>query len=460
MERLVVLSPEERLAQVRNFSERIFETHLDLEAGLRSIFHLIHDNDPGNYDRDQIKEAAPALMRELFKIRMRLRDRIGEWQTKGILLRPAEIALRDVFRVARYVSDYLGEIAGDNARLVPGQQGGRAFSGTNWNTLVHPLYDNGQNIPFRSGDVLLVRGSAHNSAAIARIGDMDSQFSHMAMIYIDPQGKHWVVEALIEEGAVIKPLEEVLDTGLGRAVLYRFKDPVIAAAAAKLAYDRVMNAATGITRPIPYDFSMQMRGRRKLFCAKLVAQAFSDATGGRVKLPAFKTRFDLAKNRDFFRAIGVTARETFTPGDIDLDPRFELVAEWQDYRLTPRLRRQDMTMTKFFEWMEERGYRFRDDLMIRIIAIFGRLSSYLSEGARSLVAGSLPRVPRNMPRSCVAAIVMLHKSAEEVMPALEALDEDNVKMTGQPLHGSELLAHLERLREIKGGRIGYLVGKA
>ncbi len=460
MQRLVVLSPEDRLAEVRKFAEKTFETHLDLEAALKSIYHLIHDNDPGDADREEIREAAPGLLRELFHIRMRLRDRIPEWQAKGILLRPVEIALRDAFRVARYASDILGEVASDNDRLMPGQQSRRAFTGTDWNTHVHPLYDNGRNIPFQSGDVLLVRGSAHNSAAIARIGDVDSQFSHVALIYVAPNGKHWVVEALIEEGAVIKPLEEVLDAGLGRAVLYRFKDPAIAAKAAELAHDRVYKAATGLTLPIPYDFSMRMKGRRKLFCAKLVAQAYSDATKGKVKIPAFKTRFDHGKNRDFFRAIGVTARETFAPGDIDLDPRFDLVAEWQDYRLTPSLRRQDMTMTKFFEWMEERGYRFRDDLFIRIIAIFGRLSSYMSDRARTLVASSMPKVPRNMPRSTVATIVMLHKSAEKVMPALEALDEDHVKMTGLPLHGTELLAHLERLRELNNGRIGYLVGKA
>ena len=459
MQRLVVLSPEERLAEVRKFAERTFESHLDLEAALRSIYHLVHDNDPAEADRDEIREVAPALLRELFAIRMRLRDRIGEWQKQGILLRPAEIALRDVFRVARYVADILGEVACDNARLAPGETGRRAFTGTDWNTQVHPLYDNGFDIPFQSGDVLLVRGSAHNSAAIARIGDVDSQFSHVAIVYIDPEGKHWLVEALIEEGAIIKPLEEALDAGLGRAVLYRFKDAAVASNAGEHAYRRVMNDATGVTRPIPYDFSMRMGGRRKLFCAKLVAQAFSDATNGKVKLPAFKTRFDHSKNRDFFRSIGVTASESFAPGDIDLDPRFDLVAEWQDYRVTPKLRRQDMTMTKFFEWMEERGYRFRDDLFIRIIAIFGRLSSRLSDRARALVSSSLPKVPRNMPRSCVATIVMMHKSAEEVMPALEALDEDHVKMTGLPLHGKDLLAHLEQLRELKGGQIGYLVGK-
>ena len=460
MQRLVVLSPEERLAEARKIAERSFETHLDLEAGLKAIYHLVHDNDPGDVDRDEIRAAAPRLLHELFAIRMALRDRIGEWQSGGLLLRPAEIALRDTFRVMRYASDILGEVASDNARLAPAEQSRRAFTGTDWNTLVHPAYDTGHNIPFRSGDVLLVRGSAHNSAAIARIGDVDTQFSHVALIYIDPEGKHWIVEALIEEGAVIKPLEEVLAAGLARAVLYRFKDAAIAAKAAELAHARVLATTTGAALHIPYDFSMRMKGRRKLFCAKLVAQAYADASRRKVQLPAFKTRFDHKTNRDFFRSIGVTAHETFAPGDIDIDPRFDLVAEWQDYRLTPLLRRQDMTMTKFFEWMETKGYRFRDDLFIRLIAIFGRLSSYMSDRARALVASSLPKVPRNMSRACVATIVMLHKSAEKVMPALEALDEDHVRMTGLPLHGTELLAHLERLRQVSGGRIGYLVGKA
>src|SRR5690606_29127711 len=157
-------------------------------------------------------------------LRIRMRYHIADWQERGLLVRPAERALRDVFRITRYACDMLGEIASENARLAPGEAGKRAFTGSQWNTLVHPFYANGENIPFHSGDVLLVRGSAHNSAAIARIGDIDSQFSHTALIYIDPEGEHWVVEALIEDGAVINTLEHVLGAGLGRAVLYRFRD--------------------------------------------------------------------------------------------------------------------------------------------------------------------------------------------------------------------------------------------
>jgi hypothetical protein len=460
VQRSVVNGLEERLARITAVADRQFETAEELETALRSLYQLIHETDLGDAPRAEVTQAAPQLLHRLFKARIRLRDRIPAWQAQGIFTRPAQAALRDVFRIARYAGDMLGEIAGGNARLAQGQTTRRGFTGRAWNTLVHPAYDTGENIPFRSGDLLLMRGSAHNSAAIARIGDVDTQFSHIAIVYIDAEGKHWVVEALIEEGSVINTLESVLDHNLGRIVLYRHPDAALAARAARLAYERVHASRTGFAPHIPYDFSMRLKGRRKLFCAKLVAQAYADASDGALELPAFKTRFDHRNNKEFLKAIGVRAKESFAPGDIDLDPRFDLVAEWRDYRVTPLLRRQDMIMTKFFEWMETRGYRFEETFFIRLIAVFGRLSSYLSDRAKNLLASVFPKVPRNMSRSCVATIVMLHKSAEEVMPALAALEEDHLRMTGFPLHARGLLEHLERLREVSAGRIGYLRGKA
>jgi hypothetical protein len=460
VQRSVVSGIERQIAQIGVVARQPYGTASELEAALRALYAGLHDPDVVPADRAELTRAAPYLLHTLFKARIDLRDRIAAWRESGLLgSRTAEAALRDVLRLARYASDVLGEVAASNPRLGPDQRTRRGFTGSANNTLVNPAFYDGRNIPFRSGDVLLMRGSAHNSAAIARIGDVDTQFSHTAIIYIDPKGEHWVVEALIEDGAVINRLTHVLDHGLGRAVLYRFKDAEVAAKAASLAYERVLATKTGQAPHIPYDFTMRLTGRKSLFCAKLVSQAFADATDGAVALPAFKTRLDQKTNREFFKSIGVKAKETYAPGDIDLDPRFDVVAEWQDYRLTPVLRRQDMVMTKFFEWMETRGYRFREDFFITLIAIFGRLSSYLSDRAKNLISAVVPKVPRNMSRSCVAAIVMLHKSAEELTPALEALEDDHIKRTGLPLHPAEILSHLERLRETSGGRIGYLRGK-
>jgi hypothetical protein len=120
---------------------------------------------------------------------------------------------------------------------------------------------------------------------------------------------------------------------------------------------------------------------------------------------------------------------------------------------------QDMAMTKFFEWMDAYGYKFEEDFLIKLISIFGRLSSYLSNRNKTLIASVIPKVPRNMSRRCIATIAMLHKTAEHVLAGLKGLEENSIEMTGRPLHPREILAHLERLREVSGGRIGYLVAR-
>ena len=64
---------------------------------------------------------------------------------------------------------------------------------------------------------------------------------------------------------------------------------------------------------------MELAGDKELFCSKLVRKAFALASDQKVLLPTFSTRFDM-KNRDFVERIGVTAKETFAPADIELEP--------------------------------------------------------------------------------------------------------------------------------------------
>src|SRR4029079_9855606 len=133
---------------------------------------------------------------------------------------------------------------------------------------------------------------------------------------------------------------------------------------------------------------------------KLVRKAYGLASDQKYLLPTFTTRFDM-KNRDFVERIGVTAKETFAPADIELEPDFDLIAEWQDYRVTSRLRLQDLLMDRLFLWMgrdawspprrrwearrmdrvflgmEQQASRFKEDLPIKLVGIFGQLSGQL-----------------------------------------------------------------------------------
>ncbi len=431
------------------------ETAHDLVRNLTGVYQSLRTLDIGRYDPKSLADNAPRLIDEMFQTRMALRERIGDWHRQGFLGIEMQKALRDVFRIMRYGSDMLGEMAVGFRRLPADGKLLTAFTGRDSNTLVNPRFVSGHNLPFKSGDVVMMRGRAHNSAAIARIGDIDSQYSHVGIVYIDPQGGHWMVEVLIETGGVVTPLQNALDHGLGRAVLFRHRDGALAARAAYIAHEHIKHSLSRYGRPVLYDFTMKMDGYKRLFCSKLIRLAFDKASEGRIKLSTFQTRLDM-KNSDFFDRIGVLAHATFAPGDMELEPDFDIVAEWQDYRVTAELRHQDMVMDKLFEWMDAHKLTFKETFLIHLIALLGRFSVHLSPRIKSMVADSIPEVPPHMSRRTIATIVMLHKTAEPIVEELRGLERERNELFRFPLHPSEVLEHLENYRTRHANEVGYL----
>jgi hypothetical protein len=450
---------EDDLAAVEEIAARPATTAKELAANLTELYEATFNINFERYDVQTLVHSAPDIARTVFDMRLRLRDQVADWHARGFLTLAGQRALRNALRIARYATDMLGEINIRYAQLGPGEKTLRGFSGRNMNTLVNPAFETGHDLDFRSGDLLLMRGMHHNSAAIARIGDVDSQFSHLAIVHTDADGKQWVVEALIEEGSVINPLAYTLTHGLGRCVLFRHKDKHLAARAAALIHDVVRRSGEKGGQHIWYDFTMELAGDKELFCSKLVRKAYGLASDEKMLLPTFATRFDM-KNRDFVDRIGVTAKETFAPADIELEPSFDLVAEWQDYRVTSRLRLQDLLMDRLFLWMEQHDYRFREDLPIKLIGYFGHLSGKLSTRAKNLIADVVPKVPPNMQRSTIQAVAMLHRTAEPLLAELQAMERRSIDRTGRPLHAREVYDFLEGKRQASNGEIGYLVGKA
>lgn len=448
---------EDEGARVTAVADRALADGADLAKSLHDLYVAIVSLDLTGRDMEAVKRSAPATINGLFEMRMRIADRIPQWHERGLVTRPVQKALRDAFRVSRYAADMLGEVVGGNQRLPEGSEPQKAFSGGGLTTLVHPDH-RAEGVMFRTGDVLLVRGRHHNSAAIARIGDVDSQFSHLGIVYVEPDGKAWVVESLIEEGATINTLDHALSHGLGRAVLYRHNNAARAEAAAAMICSHIRKTKLGKLPHIPYDFSMRLEGYKELFCSKLVRQAYDEGSAGTYMLPTFKSHLEM-ENSDFFRRIGVKAVETFAPGDIEIEPGFDLVAEWQDYRVTSALRLQDMIMTKIFEWMETHGYKFHEDFLMVLIGIFGRLSGRFSDAVKDLLADIVPKVPANMSRRTIQTVAMLHKTAEPILARLVAIEDAHIAKAGHPLHPRDVFALLEQMRERSGGQIGYLSGR-
>jgi len=443
------------IAQIRTIALADAQSPEALTTQLESAIAELLAIDFHGYRLDRFRKDAPGLIYEIFNLQHDVRAGVEDWHSRALLTPPNQRAVRNLLRILRYGADYLGELFIGFDHLPDDTPTMRAFKGDCHNTLVPEQFEGERAIPFQSGDVILVRGRLHNSAAIARIGDIDSQFSHVAMVYIDRNGRHWAVESLIEEGAVIQPLSEMLSHNLGRAILFRHRDNVLAKNAATVIHDRVAQSLSRYGRRILYDFTMRPDRGRNLFCSKLVRQAFKEASDQQFVLPTFPTLLNM-KNRDFVDRIGVETIETFAPGDMEIEPCFDLIAEWQDYRVTSDLRLQDMVMDKLYEWQEVHNYRFRETFKIRLISLLGRASSYLSSEIKDMLDGVLPKVPVNMSRSAVAAIAMLHETAQPLFELCRKAERKSISETGLPLHPRDVYALLEKERERLGDEIGYL----
>jgi Permuted papain-like amidase enzyme, YaeF/YiiX, C92 family len=444
----------EALQDMTALAGRAPRDEADLRDSLKAIYQALLLADFSTFDVAAVKAAAPQLVQQTFEVRLQLRHQIAAWDAAGLISHPVQAVLRDVFRASRYAGEMLGELHLGHARLA-GDAVHAAFTGPGSCVQINPSFAHAP-LAFQAGDVVLVRGRVHNSAAIARIGDVDSQFSHVGIFATGAEGHLVMVEALIEEGSVINPVAKALNHGLGRAMLFRHRDANLAKEAAELVHDHVQRKLVA-SGPIPYDFGMELNGYEPMFCAKLVRMAYAMGSSGDYRMPRFPTRLDM-RNRDFLERIGVTATQTFAPGDIELESDFDLVAEWRDYRVTSELRLKDMIMTKLFAWMENEGYRFEPSLNIDMIALLGRATTHLPDGVQDLIASVVSaRVPDNMSYDTIGAVAMLHKTAEPIYEELEQLETESIMATGRQLHPRQVFEVLEQIRARDPAVVGYLV---
>ena len=166
---------QDDIAVFRRIIYKDAQTADELAANLNGVYRAFQSADFGHYDLGEHRAAAPEIMREIFDLQIGLRKQIPEWMKNDLMSRDAQKAARDVLRAARYAGDIIGELAIEHDRLTDDRNTMQAFTDTNHNTLVSEAYrpsvDEAGRLAFQSGDVILMRGRLHNSAAIARIGE-------------------------------------------------------------------------------------------------------------------------------------------------------------------------------------------------------------------------------------------------------------------------------------------------
>jgi hypothetical protein len=344
------------------------------DASLNGAFERLAAIDPSTVDRRALDTTA--LVDQVWTIRLDAQERLIDLHADGPVPTDCITGFRRIDLASRYLIDHL-LLETPDARP--------------WLTTTD-LQDFDD---LRAGDILVTRGAGLSSAGIAHIGRIDSQFSHNAMVHVRPDGTRWTVEAYLERGGLVQPLETFLEHGLGRVLVLRHDDAALAAEAARLAHDRIAHGD-----PIDYDEAFDdSDDGDELFCSEIGPWAFAMA-GGPTDMPLHKTVFPRDVNPAMFDAMGIDRDLLSAPVDLVFDPRFRIVGEWRALDHLEEMRRHDAVVEALFHWMEEEGYALdqkwrhrttvRIGLAVRKTPILGRLLSSMvhpNGDVQFLVAG-------------------------------------------------------------------------
>lgn len=322
------------------------------------------------------------ILNNSFKVRLSIREKLKDFNIHKQNSVKCLKAVRDLTRALRYLEDYVVERVEENEL----ESEYKTLVGEGSYFKVNSNYKFKDYNDLESGDIILSRGSAFSSAAIARIGETDAQFSHLTLVYKDNKGDLYTIESHIEIGAVSMPFSYHIDEKNTRTVVFRLKDKMLAAEAAYYMYHKVKNYSEKNKKNINYDFGMDYKDNKELFCSEVIFDGFNKASNGKVSVPLYRTKFD-PRLVPFLQNVGIKVDknsvyrfDTFGPGDIEFDTRFDLVAEWRDPLKLKQSRIRDAIVTKLFEWMETKGYKFKPstitDIKSRAGWVLRRLGQY------------------------------------------------------------------------------------
>ncbi len=412
----------------------------ELEKYYGALFSLTSaEVDLEKFDKIKVHSLVQSSFETRIEMRKKLKDLVLKTETDQKCLHN----VRATVRALRYVEDYMVEVT-EFSHKEKVEVGYTTLKGEAPYFLVNKDFNFKGVDDLRGGDVILSRGNAYSSAAIARIGTADAQFSHLSLVHEDEKGNLFTSEAHIEIGSVGEPIQAHIDQGNARTVVFRFRDPLIAKRAGEIMYKKV-RAKQEQKKNIKYDFGMNYADNTDLFCSEIIYDGYRQASDGELDVPVFKTKFNKGLI-PFLQKLGINIDETnvdsfdtFGPGDIEFDSRFDLVAEWRNPARMRDTRTKDLVLTKLFEWMEKDGYRFHPPGKIKRKAWFSwvlRRTPLVSLALRG-------KFPKYMTRDQLRLFLLLDEVGIKLQDRIDLVQEEY----GKPMTPREIFKILEDYRE-------------
>jgi len=371
-----------------------------------------------------------------FLARLYLRGYLQELEQKKQLSADCIQESRNLFRALRFLEETVAVLkykpaAYDENKVAPYLKGEAPYLRKN------PLY---AEIKFpeglKSGDLLMSRGNTSTSAMIARIGDVDGQFSHVAMVYVEPKTKKvWMMEEHIEIGSAVRPFEEYAADKNFRVVALRFHDKKLAAEAAQVMYDRLSK------ENVPYNFAMDASQEKELFCSQVPYVGYKKASHGEVILPSYPTKIT-PHNRSLLDKLGVKVTEMFAPSDLEVDFRFDVMAEWKDISRVIDNQMKDAILVQFFSWLEKYDYKLYSSAK-------GVAAMEAGYNVRHSWFGGLldKKFPLNMSKDVMETVITFDFVFEKIFKKLNGINQATIDQTGYPMSFHQMYEYLEQFRK-------------
>lgn len=411
-------------------------------VNMNQIASLLDNVKTADY-QDEIKKAGhETLLDELMNFKVTIHNKLRSFHLENGLEKACADAARSALRTIRTTEDYVTESYYREAKdSMPFPD--NSFDDGNLHVRRNPEFSNfSLKRDLQSGDILLTRGNAYTSAAIASLGEFDTQFSHMSMVYRDPEGKLWTVEAHIEVGSFVRPLQDHIDDKNYRTMVFRYDDAEVAHKAAEYIFNKVKQASD-TTGNIRYDFGFDQDDNQELFCSEIISYAYAHVTEGALQIPLYRSQL-MTRKPEFVKQLEIKAEKSFIPADIEVDPRFKLISEWRDAAKTQENLQKDAVLHAMFKWSDEYGYRMiqassKKSLLYRNIAWPLRRVPFLKRYFKD-------KMPLNMSRRLIGYFGVLDSIGELLQEKLKVEDNKSVETKGIPMLKDEKAQFLESIR--------------
>ncbi|MET0334469.1 MAG: hypothetical protein ABW190_09385 [Rhizobacter sp.] len=415
----------------RTRAEAATLTAANCQASLERLAAQVDNWMPEAGETESIQRHGPAALKTAFQARLALRARLRDL--------PAACAapMRVAFRALREGEDMIGLVAYGDRQV-------RAED-IKFNEQPVPLVETASyrpyqlNVPafeFRQGDIMITKGVSAISSTISAIPQQASLFSHIVFVYQDEK-ESGTIESYIGKGVSLYPMKAALQNENARILVLRSTDQPLARHAHDYMLNRVRTlAAEG--RHISYDYALDFSNNDTLSCEEVAYDAYNTASSGRVKLPWSESVVSVRDER-FVQNAGLKNGPQMMPADMEVDPRFEVVLDWTDFRLVRDSWRKDAVFREIFRWMNEERYVMNNTFKATMGQLLWKTrASTLFWPLFSNMTGIPKDFEKEVPGAGLATIANITTLAEYLVPQVAEADRAQFDATGRWMSPAEL----------------------